>query len=147
MILPTTLWENSIETTARPEEVSDVSDGHPEPVIHSSKEYVEEVKFNNDEDDEQMEEGRFGYFGLKNKFKKKIKFITLVTTTAVTRTSTSTSYITISTKTFFIQICTPSPFPFNVCHVARKKREIEFEPKYFDAAEMSSTQSRIENRA
>ncbi|XP_032790044.2 uncharacterized protein LOC116927160 [Daphnia magna] len=132
-----------IETTARPEEIADViqeretsttvplnstsqrSSVRSGPLIQSSKEDAE-LKQESD-DDEQVEEGRFGYFGLKKTFKK-IKFVTVVTTTAVTATSTSTYYVTISTKTFFIQICTPSPFPFNVCSVGTKKRHIEFEP-------------------
>jgi hypothetical protein len=129
----------SIETTAMPEVVP-VSGGEPSEtiknanrdrrisvrsgsVIHSSKE--DEVESRDDNDDGDTE-GRFGFFGLKKKFKKRIKFITVITTTLVTSTSTSTYFITISTKTFFIQLCTPSPFPFIICN-GRKKRQMEIE--------------------
>lgn len=49
--------------------------------------------------------------------KDRLKFhlITVITTTVTTSTATSTFYTTASTKTFFIQLCTPSPFPFNIC--------------------------------
>jgi hypothetical protein len=89
-------------------------------VIHSSKDDAVS------KDDDEGQEGRFGFFGLKKKFKKKIKFITVKTTTVVTSTSTSTYFVTISTKTFFIQGCTPSPFPFSIC-IGRKKRLAELE--------------------
>lgn len=127
--------KNRMETTAMPDpkfaHISDETDGpngdlqadssrrisiRSGSAIHSSKDGGEEA--NN--------EGRFAFFGLKNKFKKKVKLITVVTTTAVTVTSTSTYYKTVSTKSFFIQVCTPSPFPFNVCG-GRKKRELEVE--------------------
>ena len=69
-------------------------------------------------------------FGLNRIFKRKKKIkkylITVVTTTVTTVTTTTTSYNTVSTKTFFIQLCTPSPFPFSVCPT-RKKRQIELE--------------------
>lgn len=129
-----------METTAVPEPIAQISDeiagrnGDPEmdnnrrisvrsgSVIHSSKNDEE----SRDDSGENNNEGRFGFFGLKNKLKKKVKVITVVTTTAVTLTSTSTYYKTVSTKSFFIQVCTPSPFPFNVCD-GRKKRQVEIE--------------------
>ncbi|XP_057376868.1 uncharacterized protein LOC130698085 [Daphnia carinata] len=126
-----------IEVTAKPENIRDVVQeretaslrisARSDPLIQSSKEDLKQESYEDD-----VEEGRFGYFGLKNKFKK-IKFITVVTTTVVTTTSTSTSYVTISTKTFFVQICTPSPFPFSVCSVGKKKREIEFNAQQFNS--------------
>ena len=63
-----------------------------------------------------------------HKLKKRLKMnlITVITTVVSSFTSTTTDYITKSTKTFFIQLCTPSPFPFNVCG-SRKKREDEAE--------------------
>jgi hypothetical protein len=90
-------------------------------VIHSSKEEV-----GGESKDDDVQESRFGFFGLKKKIKNKMKFITVITTTLVTSTSTSTYYVTISTKTFYIQLCTPSPFPFNICP-GRKKRQLEIE--------------------
>ncbi|KAK4026694.1 Uncharacterized protein APZ42_017355 [Daphnia magna] len=123
----------SIETTAMPQDVAEERSGidannnqnrrisvRSGAVIHSSKDDGES------KDDDDGNEGRFGFFGLKKKFKKKIKFITVITTTVVTSTSTSTYYVTISTKTFFIQLCTPSPFPFNICN-GRKKRQAQLE--------------------
>ncbi|EFX82164.1 hypothetical protein DAPPUDRAFT_241304 [Daphnia pulex] len=131
---------SKMETTAVPEPIAQISDeiaGRNDEsqildnnrrisvrsgsVIHSSKN-DEESRDNS----EQVNEGRFGFFGLKNKLKKKVKLVTVVTTTAVTVTSTSTYYKTVSTKSFFIQVCTPSPFPFNVCD-GRKKRQVEIE--------------------
>ncbi|XP_059352970.1 uncharacterized protein LOC132088323 [Daphnia carinata] len=58
--------------------------------------------------------------GFKLALKKRIKLMTIVTTVFVTITSTSVDYITVSTKTFFVQICTPSPFPFAVCVRSRR---------------------------
>lgn len=57
--------------------------------------------------------------------KKKLKIphlITVITTSVTTTTTTSTFYSTVSTKTFFIQLCTPSPFPFDIC-ASKKKRK------------------------
>ena len=56
---------------------------------------------------------------LRKKFKPNL--VTIVTTLISIVTRTTTSYVTVSTKTFFIQLCTPSPFPFDVCN-GRKKR-------------------------
>ncbi|XP_046448169.1 uncharacterized protein LOC124196958 [Daphnia pulex] len=130
---------SKMETTAVPEPIAQISDEiagrNDEPqmdnnrrisvrsgsVIHSSKDDE-----GSRDDSEENNEGRFGFFGLKNKLKKKVKLVTVVTTTAVTVTSTSTYYKTVSTKSFFIQVCTPSPFPFNVCD-GRKKRQVEIE--------------------
>ncbi|KAI9563584.1 hypothetical protein GHT06_011048 [Daphnia sinensis] len=64
--------------------------------------------------------GFHNLLGLKLALKKRIKSITIVTTVLVTVTSTSVDYITVSTKTFFVQICTPSPFPFDVCVRSRR---------------------------
>ncbi|KAI9563468.1 hypothetical protein GHT06_010931 [Daphnia sinensis] len=125
--IPDVIQERETSTTGPPSSTSQRISARSGSLIQSSKEDVEFKQEMDDDDEEQVEEGRFGYFGLKKKFKKKIKFITVVTTTAVTTTSTSTSYVTISTKTFFIQICTPSPFPFSVCSGGKKRRDIEFE--------------------
>ncbi len=92
-------------------------------VIHSSK---EDEGVSRDDNDDNVHESRFGFFGLKDRIRNKMKFITVITTTVVTSTSTSTYYVTVSTKTFYIQLCTPSPFPFNICQ-GRKKRQLEIE--------------------
>ncbi|XP_057376756.1 uncharacterized protein LOC130697990 [Daphnia carinata] len=121
----------SIETTAMPEDVSrsdvDANTNRNKRISVRSGALIQSSKDDGESrDDDDGNEGRFGFFGLKKKFKKKIKFITVITTTVVTSTSTSTSYFTKSTKTFFIQLCTPSPFPFVICN-GRKKRQAELE--------------------
>ncbi|XP_032789980.2 uncharacterized protein LOC116927099 [Daphnia magna] len=75
------------------------------------------------EQSDEADRQRLGFhnlLGLKLALKKRIKYITIVTTVFVTITSTSVDYITVSTKTFFVQICTPSPFPFDVCVRSRR---------------------------
>ena len=50
---------------------------------------------------------------LKNKFKHHL--VTVIKTVTVTDTYTSYVTTTASTKTFFIQKCTPTPFTFSLC--------------------------------
>ncbi len=133
----------SIETTAVPEPIStgrasmeDDSKYLSSSVIQPSSTSTSTEEF---EDEEEEKDGggtgtrhiiRDKILALKvfHKLKKRIRvnLITVITTTVVSITSTSTSYFTRSTKTFFIQLCTPSPFPFDVCN-GRKKRQEEAE--------------------
>lgn len=116
---------NRIEPTALPVETREVPANSPsEEVIQPSASSTASEEELDPEDDEQV--GRLGFrnfLALKLALKKRLKMkhlVTIITTSVFTSTTTSTAYTTVTTKTFFIQLCTPSPFPFNVCP-GRKK--------------------------
>ena len=99
-------------------------------LIQSSKELDEDYQDEEEGDDEEVEEAdtRLGFqqlLSLKKTIKSRLKFnlITVISTVQTTTVSTTTSYVTISIKTFFIQLCTPSPFPFNICPSGKKKKK------------------------
>lgn len=50
-----------------------------------------------------------------------IPFRTITRVVLYTTTSTIFSYIDTSTKTFFIQFCTPSPMSYTLCSARRKR--------------------------
>lgn len=114
---------NSIEATAEP-----VQGPESEHWVHARgpRLFASDPTIRSSASAEQSDEAdrqRLGFhnlLGLKLALKKRIKYITIVTTVFVTITSTSVDYITVSTKTFFVQICTPSPFPFDVCVRSRR---------------------------
>ena len=60
--------------------------------------------------------------GVKNSLIERFKLVTTIVTTI---TSTATSFTTVSTKTFFVQLCTPSPFPFSICGGKKKRSDFE----------------------
>ena len=59
---------------------------------------------------------------LKNSLMERFKLVTTIVTMI---TSTATSFTTVSTKTFFVQLCTPSPFPFSICGGKKKRSDFE----------------------
>lgn len=96
---------NSIEPTVEPVEAAGrlVHDG-------AGRLFVSDPTIRSSAEEEEADMQRLGFgnvFGLKLALRIRIK---LVTTVFVTATSTSVHYVTVGRKTFFIQICTPSPF-------------------------------------
>ena len=133
------LNQSSIETTAEPElpgaSLTSAEGGQSSATfIQSSKELDEEAEEDDEEEEEEEDDAseeptdqRLGFqqlLSLKKTIKSRLKFnlITVISTVLTTTTTTTTSYTTISIKTFFIQLCTPSPFPFNICSSKKKKK-------------------------
>ena len=133
------LNQSSIETTAEPElpgasRTSAEGGQSSATFIQSSKELDEEAEEDDEEEEEEEDDAseeptdqRLGFqqlLSLKKTIKSRLKFnlITVISTVLTTTTTTTTSYTTISIKTFFIQLCTPSPFPFNICSSKKKKK-------------------------
>jgi hypothetical protein len=105
-----------IEPTVMSDSIADERDGFSGRSLSDSM--IRSSSLNSPEEVDEELSQRFGYMNIlafHSALRKRIQFITLKATTVVTVTTTSTYYLTISTKTFFVQVCTPTPFPYNVC--------------------------------
>ena len=129
--------ERSIETTVVPEPITSGRANMEDDSKYLSGSVIQ-PSTTSAEEEEAGENGnrhiiRDSILALKvfHKLKKRLKMnlITVITTIVSSITSTTTDYVTKSTKTFFIHLCTPSPFPFNICNSRKKREEAEMRKK------------------